>query len=176
MKKKRFNIVHFLNPDRNELFFARKVVLVEGDTEKAVLPLLAGRIGCFDHRVSIINCGSKFNLILFMEILNALHIPYLVIHDEDPIDPQLAPRGSKYDPDSFREAKRKFEENQRIKAACNPQIGDVVQIPGEFERMLDVSKSQIENLGKPLAAVEKYIDESISIPKEVKEIVKKIYE
>lgn len=86
-RKRRFNMVRFFNPDRNELFFARKVVLVEGATEKSTLPLLARYIDCFDHRVSIIDCRSKFNMTLYIEVLNAFCIPYLVIYDEDPIDP-----------------------------------------------------------------------------------------
>jgi len=174
-KKKKFNMLRFFNPDRNELFFARKVVLVEGDTEKAVLPLLARRVGCFDHRVSIINCGGKFNLALFMEILNAFQIPYLVIHDEDPVDPALKPGGSKHDPDKLREAECAFEENKRIMNTCNPQIGVVKQIQGEFETLLGISRSQTEKLSKPLAAVEKYSDDSITFPENVKELVKEVY-
>jgi len=175
-KKRRFNMIRFFNPDRNELFFARKVVLVEGATEKAVLPLLGRRIGCFDHRVSIINCGSKFNLTLFIKVLNAFEIPYLVIYDEDPVDPELEPGGSKHDPDKLREARHAFEENEKIKNAYNPQIGMVEQIPRNIETLLGISRSQVEKLGKPLAAVEKYVDESVNIPKEVEELVRKVYE
>lgn len=174
-KKKRFNMIRFFNPDRNELFFAGKVVLVEGATEKVVLPLLGRRMGCFDHRVSIIDCGSKFNLTLFIEILNAFEIPYLVIHDEDPVDPELEPGGSKHDPDKLREARRTFEENEKIRNAYDPQIGMVKQIPGKFETLLGLSRSQVEKLGKPLAAVEKYADESVSIPEEVEELVREVY-
>ena len=174
-KKKRFNMIRFFNPDRNELFFARKVVLVEGATEKAILPLLGRRMGCFDHRVSIIDCGSKFNLTLFIEILNAFEIPYLVIHDEDPIDPELEPDRSKHDPDKLKEARRAFKENERIRNAYDPQIGMAKQIPGKFETLLEISRSQVEKLGKPLAAVGKYSDESVNIPKEVDELVREVY-
>jgi putative ATP-dependent endonuclease of OLD family len=174
-KKRQFNMVRFFNPDRNELFFARKVVLVEGATEKAVLPLLARRIGVFDHKVSIIDCGSKFNLILFMGVLNAFCIPYLVIHDEDPIDSELQPGGSKHDPDKLEEAKRVFEENQRIREACDSQLGSVKEIPRKFEKLLGISENQIERLGKPLAAVEKYANENIEILEDIKELVGEVY-
>src|SRR5208282_3964842 len=36
-RKRRFQVAAWVNPDRAELFFAKKVVLVEGDTEAAVL-------------------------------------------------------------------------------------------------------------------------------------------
>jgi CRISPR-associated exonuclease Cas4 len=174
-RKRRFNMVRFFNPDRNELFFARKVVLVEGATEKSTLPLLARHIECFDHRVSIIDCGSKFNLTLYMEVLNAFRIPYLVIHDEDPVDPELKPGGAKHNPDRFREAKQAFEENQRIKDTVNPTIGKVRQIPGKFEKLLGISKAQADKLGKPFAAVEKYAKEGVEIPEDVKELVRAVY-
>lgn len=175
-RKRRFNMVRFFNPDRNELFFARKVVLVEGATEKSTLPLIARHIGCFDHRVSIIDCGSKFNLTLYMEVLNAFRIPYLVIHDEDPIDPELKPGGAKYDSDKFREAKQTFEESQRIKDTADSTIGGVRQIPGEFEKLLGISKTQADKLGKPFAAVEKYAQEGVGISEDVKELVITVYE
>jgi len=174
-RKRRFNMVRFFNPDRNELFFARKVVLVEGPTEKAVLPLLGRRIGCFDHKVSIIDCGSKYNLTLFIDVLNAFHIPYLVIHDEDPIDPELKPEGARHDPNKYREAKQAFDENQKIEDAVDEGYGEIRQIPGQFEKLLDVSRSQTEKLGKPFAAVEKYAKEDVEIPESVKELVSIVY-
>lgn len=174
-KKRQFNMVRFFNPDRNELFFARKVILVEGATEKTVLPLLAKRVGIFDHSVSIIDCGSKFNLTLFMDVLNAFRIPYLVIHDEDPIDPELESGGSKYDPDRLKEAKRTFEENRRIKETCESQIGSIKEISGEFEKLLGISRHQAEKLGKPFAAIEKYAEEDEEIPGTVEELVRQVY-
>ncbi|AIG98436.1 hypothetical protein AFULGI_00016770 [Archaeoglobus fulgidus DSM 8774] len=175
-KKRRFNMIQFFNPDRNELFFARKVVLVEGPTEKAVLPLLGRRIGCFDHSVSIIDCGGKFNLTLYITVLNAFRIPYLVIHDEDPIDPELQPGGSRYNPDKLKQAVRTYQENERIKEVVDPEIGEIIVVEGEFEDLLGVSRSQAEKLGKPLAAVEKYSNEDVKIPEDLKKIVIKVYE
>ena len=174
--KRRFNMIRFFNPDRNELFFARKVVLVEGATEKSTLPLIARHIDCFDHRVSIIDCGSKFNLTLYMEVLNAFRIPYLVIYDEDPIDPELKPGGAKHDPDKFREAKQAFEENQRIEDTTDSIIGKVQQISGKFEKLLGISRTQADKLGKPFAAVEHYAQEGVEISEDVKDLVRTVYE
>lgn len=174
-RKRRFNMVQFFNPDRNELFFARKAVLVEGATEKVTLPLLARRIDCFDHKVSIIDCGSKFNLTLYMKVLNAFCIPYLVIHDEDPIDPELEPGGSKHDPDKLRETQRAFGENQRIKDTVDSTIGEVREIPGKFEKLLGISRAQADKLGKPFAAIKKYTEEDVEIPENVEELVRVVY-
>ena len=38
---KRFNMIYWINPERSELFFAKKVILVEGPTEKTVIPLMS---------------------------------------------------------------------------------------------------------------------------------------
>lgn len=175
-RKKQFNMTRFFNPDRNELFFARKVVLVEGPTEKVILALLARRLGYFDYSVSVIDCGGKPNLTVYMEILNAFQIPYLVIHDEDPIDPEIQPGGPNYDPEKFRFARRIFEENQRIKDKLNSSIGKVEMIKGQFEDLLVVSKTQVEKFGKPLAAVEKYSKEEEEISDDLKEFIKKVYQ
>ena len=174
-KNKKFNMVRFFNPDRNELFFARKTVLVEGATEKVIFPLLAKQIGCFDHKVSLIDCGSKFNLLLFIEVLNAFRIPYLVVHDEDPINPELEPGGTKHDPDKLREAKKAFNENQKINNVVDLSISKTLQVKEDLERLLDISKAQAEKLGKPVAAIEKYSIENITISEELENLVKEVY-
>lgn len=175
-RKKQFNMTRFFNPDRNELFFSRKVVLVEGATEKAILPLVARRLDYFDYSVSVIDCESKFNLTVYMEILNKFKIPYLVIHDEDPIDPELQPGGSRYDIEKLRKATRIFKENHIISDKIDPSIGRVEMTKGQFEDLLEVSKTQAEKLGKPLAAVEKYADDKVPIPENLRELTKKVYE
>jgi len=39
--KKNFNIAYWINPDRGELFFAEKIILVEGPTDKTIIPYLS---------------------------------------------------------------------------------------------------------------------------------------
>lgn len=70
-RKDRFHMASWINPDRGEIFFAKKVVLVEGETEATVLPYLANKLGCLDSDVSVIDCGSKHNLPLYVTLLNA---------------------------------------------------------------------------------------------------------
>ncbi len=43
-KKKDFNLSYWINPDRSELFFAKRVLLVEGPTDKTLIPLLAKQL------------------------------------------------------------------------------------------------------------------------------------
>ena len=70
---------------RNELFFARKVLLVEGPTERFSLPYLIATKGIdLDiSGISIIDAGGKTNLPFFIKILKGFSIPFVVMYDED---------------------------------------------------------------------------------------------
>jgi predicted ATP-dependent endonuclease of OLD family len=70
---------------RSELFFSRAAILVEGMTEKMALPFVFHALGHDPDReqVSIVECGGKSNLPLFVEICKRARIPYVVLHDSD---------------------------------------------------------------------------------------------
>lgn len=147
-KKRRFNMAAWFNPDRSELFFARKVVLVEGPTEKSAFPFLAEKIGCFDTRVSIIDCASKHNLPLYVEVLKAFSLDFVVVHDEDPI-PNPIPVG--WNEDKRREKQRTFALNAAI-ATLVGTAGSVYVFSPDFEGVSGISGSQSDKKGKPIAA------------------------
>lgn len=73
------------NPKRNEGFFARKVVIVEGDTEEYSLPIYADACGYnFDSNgVSIIGAGGKNGLNRLFKIFNEFRISSYIIFDGD---------------------------------------------------------------------------------------------
>ena len=56
--------------ERAELFFSRAAILVEGMTEKMAFPFVFGALGHDADReqISIVECGGKSNLPLFVEI------------------------------------------------------------------------------------------------------------
>jgi len=169
-KKDRFHMAYWINPDRGELFFGRKVVLVEGETEKATLPFLATKIGCYDPGVSIIDCGSKHNLPLYLRILNAYDLHYLVIHDEDPL-PDLIPED--WGREKIREKRRTFALNTAIADMINPGLGDVQLFSPDFEGASGISKSQGKKMGKATAALEHFSDLPVEeIPESVVSIVR----
>jgi hypothetical protein len=80
-----FRVMTEFDAARSELFLARAVVLVEGLTEKLVLPFVFAALGYDADRegISIIECGGKPNLPLFARICRATGIPFLVVHDSD---------------------------------------------------------------------------------------------
>lgn len=73
------------NAERNELFFAKGVMLVEGATEAVALPLAFQALGTDINRlgISVIEVGGKTKFPLFIRVLNALGIPYIVLADRD---------------------------------------------------------------------------------------------
>jgi len=81
--KKKFNITYWINPDRGELFFAKKVILFEGPTDKIVIPYLAKQLGCFRYDYTLIDCGSKDNIPIYIHLLNSFKLSYLVVYDKD---------------------------------------------------------------------------------------------
>lgn len=77
-----------LDPERNEMFFAKKLLIVEGDTEKMAFPEFAKRMSIdFDSAGStIIEVGGKRNLIDFIELALSFGIPVGVVYDTDSSD------------------------------------------------------------------------------------------
>jgi len=71
--------------ERNEMFFATAVVLVEGQTERLSLPLIFRRLGHDPDAlgISIVEVGGKGNLVLIARVLAELHIPHLIVFDSD---------------------------------------------------------------------------------------------
>jgi len=173
-QKKRFRLAHWINPDRSEMFFAKKVVFVEGETEKVVFPYVAHKLGVYDPEISIIDCGSKFNLPLYIEIANAFKLNYIVVHDEDPLPDPVPPDWSD---DKLAQKRRTFELNEIIKSMIDQNLGSVEMLSPKIEEIIGVSHSQGEKKGKALAAIEKLeTTETNKLPGRIIEVVRAIYE
>jgi putative ATP-dependent endonuclease of OLD family len=69
--------------ERSELFFAQRVLLVEGDTERLALPEFARKLSLDLDRAgaTIIEVGGKRNLGDFAELAISLRIPTGVVYD-----------------------------------------------------------------------------------------------
>lgn len=81
-KRQRIQMINRFNPHVCESFYAKLVVIVEGDTEAIVFRDLINRF--FNQfEVYVLNAGSKNNIPFFQEIFTAFHIEHYVIHDSD---------------------------------------------------------------------------------------------
>lgn len=69
----------------NEAFFAKKVILVEGQSESLCLPYLFGKVN-YDYiakGVTIVRCGDKNDLDRFYRLYTEFGIPCFIIFDGD---------------------------------------------------------------------------------------------
>jgi putative ATP-dependent endonuclease of OLD family len=90
-KGKREKLERYLDVTRAELFFARRVLFVEGAAELMMVDALAKRMDCNlrQHGVSLISVeGLNFDSFLPLFGDNALKIPVAVLTDADPVAPK----------------------------------------------------------------------------------------
>lgn len=87
LKADRFKIYTHFNTERNELFFAKKAILVEGNSDKILWSTLCQHKWNIDidkECVSIIECGGKGGVIYFIGVCRLLGIRnYFAIWDQD---------------------------------------------------------------------------------------------
>ena len=85
IQDERFRYQTWLDGDRASLFFADRVLLVEGATEKALFNFLLANDwhDLTEHRVYVVDILGKFNFHRFMALLEAFGIPHGIIMDND---------------------------------------------------------------------------------------------
>lgn len=86
--KKIFQGFTRMNAAMNELFFAKRVMLVEGPEDVIAIVATLKSLGLINQRPeelewTIVACGGKPAIPFFQRVLNAFSIPYRVIHDLD---------------------------------------------------------------------------------------------
>ncbi|WP_129629408.1 ATP-dependent nuclease [Candidatus Oscillochloris fontis] len=82
------DLERYLEVTRGEILFARGVVLVEGDAEEYIIPVLAKLLGYdFDeHGISVCSiAGTHFEPYIKLLGSSALNIPHVVLTDFDPV-------------------------------------------------------------------------------------------
>lgn len=171
-RKHRFHMAAWVNPDRGEMLFARRVAFVEGETEKSVFPYLAEKMGCYSEDVSVIDCGSKHNIPLYVAIAKAFHLNYIVVHDEDPLP---SPIPECWSEDKKRGKKRTFELNAEIQTSVG-ESGSIKVLQPDFEGCSGVSRTQARQKGKALAALDHFDSvKSENIPQPLADAVRIVY-
>lgn len=76
----------WLDPDRCGMFFASKVLIIEGTTEKVFINYLtkSGVISVEDdNSVYILDCLGKYNVHRFVQLLGALRVEHSILLDDD---------------------------------------------------------------------------------------------
>ncbi|MEL3971125.1 ATP-dependent endonuclease [Rossellomorea oryzaecorticis] len=77
------------HPTVNQAFFAKRVILVEGDTELALFNHALKLHEYFDvseevyNNTTIVSCGGKWTIVPYAKLLCAFGIPFRIVHDCD---------------------------------------------------------------------------------------------
>jgi len=157
---------YICDQSKNEGFFARKVVLIEGETEKNSLPIYFSKRGFdLDHeRISIISAGSVDNISYLYVIFNEFNIPCYIIFDGDkPVEDTATLSG-----DKRKDVSNKSRRNKELLKFVGESIDEDAQY-------LFPATSVNENY----AVWEKNFEETFHKPldnyNEIKERAKKLY-
>ena len=159
--KDKLQMINRFNPHICESFFAKKVILVEGDTEAVFYRDIISRFYP-DEKVFVLNTGSKANIVFFQKILTHFGINHVILHDCD----------------SKTFINRKGEEITNPMYSFNRSISDQIIVSNQqysnisrrFVHFLDFENahcySQDESIGKPLSAYNyaKSITAKITLP------------
>lgn len=82
--------IELLSAEISKMFFADKIVLVEGSADYVYIQGVARDLDCYSRKITIVSAGSKETLPRLQEILNGFQIPYVVTYDKDPGNAQSA--------------------------------------------------------------------------------------
>ncbi len=152
-----FKLISQIDPTRSEIFFSKKVILVEGDTERLTLPIIAERMGIDValQGITIIASGGKTLIPFFMTILNIFNIPYLAMYDEDPFqESENIEDLDETERSKLSEKRRIHDFNEKIESKKGVN-GKTLMIQGDYEKLLGISRRQSEKKGKSLTAYRK---------------------
>ena len=83
------DLQRYVDVTRGELFFARGIILVEGDAERFLIPAFAGALGIDLDALGISICSvSGTNFTPYVKLLKSdgLDIPFVILTDRDPVN------------------------------------------------------------------------------------------
>lgn len=169
-KRLKEKFIKELDPERNELFFAKKVLFVEGDTEKLAFPEYSKRLGkdLDQCGTTIIEVGGKRNLPEFIQLAISFNIRVAFIYDTDSSDFQKEQKEeeAKYNimlEDFAKSGVAVFRFDKNYEDELRNAYGD-----SEFQKYCSIYGGYTKAVRARLFA----IDEKIPIPKIALPIVK----
>jgi putative ATP-dependent endonuclease of the OLD family len=164
-KSIRHRFYHIIDESKNEGFFAKKIILIEGDTEKYALPNYFSAKG-FDideSRIAIISAGSVDNITYLLFIFNEFRIPCYAIFDGDKPD---------VDPNTLADTKREDAIN---KSKRNKELLTFLNKPVPSELFFFPATSIDDNFAVWEKCFEEEFHKSLSYYDKVKSEAKKLY-
>lgn len=162
-ESKKINLIYWINPERSELFFAKKVILVEGQTDKTIIPFLAKSLSIFRNDYTLIDCGSKDNMPLYLKLLNGFKLNYIVVYDRD------------HQPYKGADAIKCADTSTlNIENAINSDYGRSIVFDNDIEEEIGLVDRSIKN--KPFIALNTVAADGYTIPEALRTKIEEIYE
>lgn len=151
----KFKIGNRFESARNEILFARRVLLCEGYGDRIALLTVAEKLG-FDpdaEGCAIVECGGKNEIRLFVLVCQALRIPFSAVHDEDvrPTDGLPADQKDKQEQEN-RKAQSINEELRKLVG----NSGRLFVIAPSLEDALGISRSASDKPQKIFERIQEY--------------------
>ena len=163
---KNFNMNYWINTDRGELFFAKKVILVEGQTDKMVLSYLAKLLKIFSYEYTVVECGSKSLIPQFSRLCNSFKIPYVAVYDKD-----------NHEWRNEIEIENSNHKNKEIQKSIDYRVGRYVEFYNDIEEEIYASSRDRKSYrNKPFNALKTVMDENFKIPSNLENKIRKIWE
>lgn len=160
-ERRLFALQLLINPERSEAFFAKKVIIVEGATDKAVLPLLAKQLNIFKYDYSFIEAGGKEDITRYIHLFNCFKIRYVVVYDKD-----------HHSGKSLKDITRADDISQLIEGKIDATLGSSVVLDNDIEEELGVP---IHGRPKPFAAVRQISTPGYTIPAQLAQKLRLVY-
>ncbi len=161
-ERKNFNLAYWINPERSELFFAKKIILVEGPTDKSIIPMLGIKMDIHKYDYTIIDCGGKDSMPQYIKLLNKFNLSYIVVYDKDHQAHKTTPQKSGSDTAS-----------QLIENDIKTGLGSSVIFVNDIEEELGMTSDS--GRSKPYKAITFIDDESFIFSTSLKEKIEIIY-
>jgi len=143
-----------IDSERGELFFAKRVLVVEGDTEKLVIRAFAGkaRIDLDSAGGTVVQAGGKRNLLDFAELAISFGIPTGIIYDRE--SPAIADKKEEAEYNARLDAMAKADGSVRVwcldpdyEGAAKAEVGEATYL-----KVMDRYPKDIYGKGKPRRA------------------------
>jgi putative ATP-dependent endonuclease of OLD family len=132
-ERKTFQFLSSFGLEQNQMFFAKRVILVEGDHDLIAVLATGRQVPLFKEFPEELGCtviptDCKQEMMKYMKLLNAFGVPYALLHELD----------GQPDSDENRQIADLAEGNKVVQLAT--RLEDVVDHAGHFAKRYDANK------------------------------------
>jgi len=136
--------------------------LVEGPSDKVIIPKLARELNIFRHDYTLIDCGGKGNIPIYISLLNKFKLNYVAVYDKD--------HQSGKNKDAIKSADIM---SMLIEKNIDKSLGKSIIFINDIEEEIGITTKSNKN--KPFLALEKVSDSNYTITDNLKKKITDIY-